>query len=151
MSHAPTAARPALTYLTVQDMLWLNLQLTKQSRPFPFAKLEEATFLQYGYGASQDLLGQAARFMTGFAKLAPFGEKDKQTALLGTVAFLRANGYRLNVPVSEAASWVERVTSGQIKADEAIQQLALADDHGHEPSVVECLRSALAEYGAQLR
>ncbi len=43
----------SLKYLTVQDMLWINLQATKKVQHFRYALLEEATYYQYGYGASR--------------------------------------------------------------------------------------------------
>ena len=93
-----------LNYLTVQDMLWINLQVTKKVNSYHFMKLEEGTFYQYGYGASTDLMSQAARFVKGFAKNAPFADGNDMTALVGFLAFLRINGYQLDLPVSELKS-----------------------------------------------
>ena len=58
----------ALNYLTVQDMLFLNLQITKSVQPFDYARLEEAVFYQYAPGQSTDLVAQGARFLVGFSK-----------------------------------------------------------------------------------
>ncbi len=145
MSAIETPA--AMQYLTVQDMLWINLQLTKQSNDFNFATLEEATFCQYGYGGSQDVLGQAGKFLKGFIAKAPFsGKADDMTAFIGTVAFLAMNGYALDVPAAEVSSWIERVKSGQIDVAQAIPQLAKATHGHHAPSAIEAMKAALAQY-----
>ena len=89
-------ATDALVYLTVQDMLYINLQATKKVNAFDFARLEEGTFYQYGYGPSKDLLRQAQRFSKGFLKNAPFTEGNELTALIGTLAFLEVNGYTID-------------------------------------------------------
>src|SRR5436309_1228008 len=86
-----------LKYLTIQDILWINLQLTKKVQHFNYARLEEATFYQYGYGASRDLPRQAGRFLAGFLKLHPLDAGNEATAFLGCVAFLLLNGRRINI------------------------------------------------------
>jgi hypothetical protein len=88
-------AMAGLRYLTVQDMLWIHHQVVGDVQPFDYAKLEEATYCQYG---------QAARFLTGFAKMAPFPSGNEAAAFVGFVAFLRANGYDLDASDSQAAS-----------------------------------------------
>ncbi len=142
-----TEAPAAIQYLTVQDMLWINLHITKESNAFNYATLEEATFYQYGYGGSHDVLGQAARFLKGFMANAPFaGKGDDLTAFVGCVAFLAMNGYQFEVPRAEAGSWIERVKSGQVDVAQAILQLAKpASDH-HAPSAIDAMKSALASY-----
>lgn len=140
-----TAELEAIQYLTVQDILWINLQVTKRSNPFPYAKLEEATFLQYAYGQSRDVLGQAARFMKGFIAMAPFGDGDRETAFLAGAAFLELNGYELAIPPAEAAAWIERVATGQVDPANALAQLA-HPAHGHGNGHAECLRETVARY-----
>jgi prophage maintenance system killer protein len=150
MDTAVSDAPRTLEYLTVQDMLWVNLQLAKVANPFNYALLEEATFYQYGYGESHDLIGQAAKFLTGFAKKQPFyGKHDAETAFIGCIAFLALNGKSLEVPVGETRSWLERVTSGQIDAKAAIEQL-VKPSHDHHPDPAACLKAALAKYGRAL-
>lgn len=150
MDTAVSEAPRTLEYLTVQDMLWVNLQLTKKSNPFDYALLEEATYYQYGYGGSLDLVAQAARFLTGFAKKQPFhGQADAATALIGCVAFLALNGQTLDLPAGEVKSWLDRITGGQIDAQQAISQLA-KPGHDHHPAPAACLKAAIAKYGAAL-
>ena len=144
-------AAPALNYLTVQDMLWVNLQLTKSTNGFDYALLEEATFYQYGYGQSSDLIGQAAKFLVGFAKKKPFGGKaDAETALIGCLAFLAINGHHVALPAEEVSSWLTRVVGGQIDAHEALSQLAQPTGGHHSATPAESLRAALATYGPKL-
>src|SRR5581483_12126113 len=71
-------------YLTVQDVLWINQELTKKECEFKYAQLEEATYYQYGYGKSRDVLKQAGTFLQGFLKMRPFSEGSPQTALIAT-------------------------------------------------------------------
>ena len=61
-----------LLYLTVQDLLWINLQVTGTVNKFDYARLEDGAFYQYGYGKSKDLLAQAARFYPGLKHKAAF-------------------------------------------------------------------------------
>jgi len=83
----------SLKYLTVQDILWVNFQLTRKSSPFDYAKLEEAVYYQYSYGDSDELVIQAARFLSGFSKQSPFEGANDPTAFVGTMTFLRVNGF----------------------------------------------------------
>lgn len=98
MHHRPMA----LHYLTVQDVLTLNLQITGAPQPFDYARLEEAVFYQYAPGQSDDLVRQAARFLSGFVKMRPFAEGNEACAFAGTVAFLQGNGLRTTAEDSNA-------------------------------------------------
>lgn len=141
-----TAQSTATQYLTVQDILWINRQITKQTNAFDFEKLEQATFYQYGYGISSNILKQAAHFLNGFMKNAPFGIGDDATAFIGFVAFLNLNGYVLNLPDREAADWAKRVKTGGVKAEEAVEKLTQLSAGHHENDPQGCMRLALAAY-----
>ncbi len=145
-----TVQSTATNYLTVQDILWINLQVTKQTNLFDFAKLEEATFYQYGYGVSSNILSQAASFLQGFMKNAPFGSGDDATAFIGFVAFLSLNGYELNLPDAEAGNWTKRVKNGEIKAEEAVGRLTQLTGGHHEGDPQYCMRQAFAAYPATI-
>lgn len=56
-----------MRYLTVQDMLWISLQVVGRPQKFQYAKLEEATFTQYIYGESQAPIEHAIRFFDRLA------------------------------------------------------------------------------------
>ena len=81
-----------MRYLTVQDLLWINLQVTQKSNPFEFDKLEESVNYQYGYGGSCDVLAQAENFLSGFKRNAPFSAGNDKTAEVAHRAFLLLNG-----------------------------------------------------------
>ena len=87
----------AIQYLTVQDILWINLQVTGSPQDFRYADLEEATFYQYGYGGSTDLISQAARFLAGFMKKKPLTAGNQETAFFGCLAFLKLNGVDMEI------------------------------------------------------
>lgn len=131
-----------LNYLTVQDMIWINHCVTGQVFPFRYDALEEATFFQYGYGASSDLKGQAARFLPGFAKMQPFAEGNAATGFVGFVTFLRANGMDLKVSASEARKLMESpaadwITSAPIHEGKAV--------HG-EPDMHAIVEGVIADF-----
>ncbi len=111
----------AMQYLTVQDMLWLNLEVTKGTQEFAFDRLEEAVFYQCGYGGSTDTIGQAARFVTGFVKMSPFARGNESCALVGLIAFLTANGYKLQKGDEDAAAFAESLWVNPSGAREAIE------------------------------
>lgn len=135
-------------YLTVQDMLWLNLQATGAVNPFDFMKLEEGTYYQYAYGGVSDLMAQAARFLTGFRRNAPFAEGNERTALLGALTFLSMNGYELGA-LGEAEQAALDGAGDEATAAAAMQAVArpkpefhaeLAPDvHAHAEAVLEAL------------
>ncbi len=120
----------ALNYLTVQDVLFLNLKLTGTPQSFEYEKLEEATFYQYAPGQSTDLAKQGARFLTGFVKMQPFSSGNEATAFAGLVVFLEANGKALRLSDDEAAGWVAALLNVRDLAEEAIKE-RLLDSSAH--------------------
>lgn len=93
-----------VSYLTVQDMLWISQLVTGKVLPFDYARLEEGTYFQYAYGRSADVPAQAARFLEGFAQKAPFPEGNEAAAFVGFATFLRLNGYDLDASDAQAAA-----------------------------------------------
>ena len=136
-------------YLTVQDMLWINLQLTKQINRYEFARLEEATYYQYGYGTSKSLTAQATRFLTGFSKLAPFSAGSKGSAFVGFVAFLRLNDADLNVKPADVVKWVESALANPAMIESCIAATH-SHEHGHNPPTRQMIQSVLTDYAAVL-
>ena len=102
---------PQLQYLTLQDVLWINTLVTGMPQPFRFLELEEATFYQYGYGASTELISQAGRFLAGFWRLKPFEAGNQATGFLACLAYLRLNGAAITLRDAEAADWVKQVAA----------------------------------------
>lgn len=95
-------ARAAVRYLTVQDLIWINLQVTGNVYTFDYAMLEEAACFQYGYGSSTSLESQAARLFWAFANKRPFTRGNEATGFVGMHALLRING--LHMPLTDKAS-----------------------------------------------
>jgi death-on-curing protein len=147
-----------LHYLTVQDILWINLQATKKVQHFSYAKLEEATYYQYAYGESNELVGQAARFLSGFLKMRPLDAGNEATAFIGLVTFLHINGLRLNIDDSSAAEWIRISSISTEVAREALAAITEAEHDHHSPirpdiraairGVMERYPSAIADLAA---
>lgn len=113
--------------LTVQDVLWINLQVTNKVQHYQFAKLEEAVFYQYAYGSSTGLVPQTNRFVSGFLRMHPFDAGNEGTAFVAAAAFLLLNGKELGVKIGDAAAWIE---GAKTKAVDVAPLLAdAADSH----------------------
>lgn len=143
-----------LNYLTVQDMMWVNLQVTGEPQNWNFARLEEAVFLQYGYGESAELERQAARFITRFAALRPFSHGNEACALVGAIGFLEINGRGLYLEDSEAASFYRELVSDPSHAKEKLTVKLLEHDiHTHHgtPPVREILGDVLARFDGAIK
>lgn len=131
-----------LHYLTVQDILWINLQATKKVQHFSYAKLEEATYYQYAYGESNELIGQAARFLSGFLKMRPLEAGNEATAFIGLATFLHINGLRLSVEDGDGASWVQNASISHEAARGALVS-ATEPEHGHHSPIRPDVRAAI--------
>lgn len=125
MAHASDKPSLALRYLTVQDMLWINLQVTKKVNSFDFEKLEEAVFYQFGYGPSMDVIPQAERFAKGFADRSPFPSGNLATAFVGFASFLYLNGQSLEVEDGAAASWFAEIVTGNGNLRNKVRDMAI--------------------------
>jgi prophage maintenance system killer protein len=139
-------------YLTVQDVLWINQELTKKECDFKFAQLEEATYCQYGYGKSRDVLKQAGTFLQGFLKMRPFSEGSQQTAFIATLAFLTINGYDIHLEPDQAGALLESVAAKRITGEQAVKQIAQQSNRPPElnPAVRTHIRSLIQKYGEAL-
>src|SRR5688500_6656775 len=93
----------SLRYLTVQDILWINVQVTRKVNRYDYARLEEATFYQYAYGDSEELVKQAQRFLRGFVKQKPFEAGNEPTAFVACMAFLQMNGSGIGLSDEDAS------------------------------------------------
>jgi prophage maintenance system killer protein len=143
----------AVCYLSVQDILWINLQITKQVNRFHYATLEEGTFLQYGYGSSQNVLAQAAKFVAGFARLNPIADGNEATAFVACIAFLRLNDYEVRLKDSDALSWYHEATqsSDSMLHIERIAHPADQDHHELQPDVRAGIQSVLNDFPNTIR
>lgn len=138
-----------LRYLTVQDMIWINTQVTGQVQRFHFDTLEEVTYSQYGYGTSCDLLGQAARLLVGMIRYKPFADGNLRTAFIAVLTFLAINGYQVHLLAEEAGEWLRQVRECRLQPEEALQQVMRVDASHREREVHEVALELIHRY-AQL-
>jgi prophage maintenance system killer protein len=122
-----------LHYLTVQDVLWINLQVTKKVQHFQYARLEEATFFQYAYGPTQGLFAQAARFGAGFVRLHPFDAGNAATAFVGLLAFVGLNGHVPTFEDDQALAWFRPIQDGKAGTATLESGFALAEHSERSP------------------
>lgn len=140
-----------MNYLTVQDMLWINLRVTGKPSQWHFMKLEESTFYQFAYGKSTDTVGQAARFVSGFASKAPFSAGNEATAFVAALTFLRINGLQFNLSDDAGSNWFAKATNKD-QAHSAIEEilgLEHGDEFGHhedESAIKEIADSIVVQY-----
>ena len=142
-----------LHYLTVQDILWINLQVTKKVQHFSYAKLEEATFYQYAYGDSHELLDQAGRFLAGFVKMHPVDAGNEATAFVGFATFLAINGVKLRLDDPEAGAWFAAASVSMEAARSALNTVTEADAHhhgDHKPDIRAAVRAMMECYSGTL-
>jgi prophage maintenance system killer protein len=132
-------------YLTVQDVLWIHLQIAKKKGTFSFAKLEEATSYQYAYGKSHDVTAQAARFFPGFVKMSPFGNADQAVAFVSGLTFLELNGLTLKPSVKDPAKWFGLLSDSATSLDNVLE--GTEPSHGdHHASCREVAKAIISKY-----
>jgi death-on-curing protein len=119
-----------MRYLTVQDMLWINLQVTGQPQKFVYSTLEEATFTQYVYGDTMPAAEHAARFLTGWAKFQPFSDGNELTGVVAFLTFLKLNGLELTGVTGNPVAWAESVNHDRAAVLAAISE---GEHHHGEP------------------
>lgn len=135
-------------YLTVQDVLWLHLQLTGRPPRFRYAALEEATFQQYGYGSSLDVPAQAQRVLAAFVKKRPFDQANTASGLVVALAFLAINGYDLALDDAELKR-VMTAGEGASEAPDLTPHIVPARERDHaEAETRAVVESILGRYAA---
>jgi len=140
-----------IQYLTVQDHLWINFQVTKKQNQFNFDKLEEGVFYQYGYGNSNDVINQAGRYAVGFVQKHPFADGNSATAFIGLLTFLKMNGYDCELPIEEAANWFTTIGSSSDLASEKIRAIIVkTEHHNHTPEVAEIAKSVMETFAVAI-
>ena len=137
-----------MNYLTIQDILWIHLQLVGAPSDFQYATLEEGTNYQYGLGDSQDVLGQSKRFLLGFEKLAPFPSANAATAFVGAVSFLSLNGFTPKFSDSNASEILLKIKSGELSMDEAFAKES--NDH-HEIDERTAILGVMSKFSETIR
>lgn len=132
----------ALDYLTVQDVLWINLQVTGAPQTFRYEDLEEASFYQYAYGESKSLIPQASRFLSGFLKKKPFAAGNEATAFVACLAFLKVNGTDLKL--DDSLGWFTAVQNGTHEAQDAIEKHRVQAHHHHQMEIRDAISGVLS-------
>lgn len=135
-------------YLTVQDHLWINLNVTREQSQWNFAKLEEATFYQYNYGQSNDPIAQAARYAVGFPKKQPFEKGNDATAFVGLLTFMGINGFQFTVEPADAENWFRELLAHPNDARSRIGDAFEQDEHAHGAEVESVGGEVLARFGS---
>ncbi|MDW8051190.1 MAG: hypothetical protein RMJ83_01785 [Armatimonadota bacterium] len=133
-------------YLTLQDLVWINMEVTKSPQRYSYDRLEEATYYQYSYRKSRHVPLQAARFLWGYLKYRPFSAGNLATALIAVLAFLEINGYETHLPVEQAAEWVLQVFHRRKHPLDAIRQIAVPALGGKQPTPLRELVHHLIEH-----
>lgn len=135
-------------YLTVQDILWINHEVCKRECEFKYAQLEEATFCQYGYGQSQDVLAQAASLLQGFIRMRPFEAGNRATAFIATLVFLAINGYDTKLDPANAYQLAIDVSDRRKSGQEAIAEIATESTEPPDlkPNVRTQVRNMISKY-----
>ncbi len=132
-------------YLTVQDIIWIHLQITNKQGKFSFDKLEEAASYQYAYGKSHDVVSQAARFFRGFSILNPFESGNSAVGFVSGIVFLELNGLSFNPKEKDLAQWHMRAIDSSTSKT-AIESGTEAAHEGHQMSAREVTKLVLERY-----
>ena len=140
-----------LHYLTVQDILWINQQVTERVHHFSYAKLEEATYYQYSYGESKSVVHQAARFLTGFPRMRPLDAGNEATAFVGCLTFLQINGMTIDLKDGKGAEWLESILMKKVDAETAINSIAKPATDSHATlEIRKTVKDLLSEFPCTL-
>lgn len=113
-----------MEYLTTHDLVWINNSITGGASPYNYVTLESAMAGQYSYGQSQDVPAQAANLLSRLLFNRPFQTGNQRTALVATLAFLKANGYQTRVSDEQAAQIIQDVMTHTLTPTQAIADLA---------------------------
>ena len=139
-----TEPQAAMHYLTVQDILWINHEATREVLPYKYAQLEEATFGQYAYGESSDAITQAAKFLSSFGRLRPFEHGNRATAFIAVLTFLSLNGYTIALKPENALTWYEKASGRASDARAAILN-AIAEGDPQPMDIKPAVRTAVRD------
>jgi len=136
-------------YLTTQDVLWINHQITGESYAFREAELLEVVSQQYTYGANHDFLSNAARFATAFQGRDVIDHAGLATNFVALLAFSKLNGYDVTLTDEAAAGWYTEIGKDRFKAAEALEVGLRREEHQHDshnPPVRVTVQDVIAAY-----
>ncbi|MCZ7579780.1 MAG: Fic family protein [Fimbriimonadaceae bacterium] len=138
-------------YLTVQDMIWLNLQVTRTPLSFDALALEAATHAQYSYGSNNDILKQAGQLLFAFDRKHPFQRGNEATGFVATVTFLAVNGMFLEIEDEGGVSWYRKAIASASSAEESIRNATHEFESKHEGEIVQVARGVMNRYAETTR
>ncbi|MEJ5170018.1 MAG: hypothetical protein WHU10_03435, partial [Fimbriimonadales bacterium] len=123
--------------LTVQDILWINFRLVGKTVPFDYAILEDASYCQYQLGKSLDVPRQA------MVRRKPFAEGNAETGLIATAAFLKLNGFELDLGGRDPLAWAQSFDGESLES--LCSPVPRADDE--EPDVSGAIAEEMERLG----
>lgn len=144
-----TEPQTGIHYLTIQDILWINHEVTGEVLPYKHLQLEEATFGQYKYGGSTSVVDQAATFLSAFGRLRPFERGNRATAFVAVLSFLKLNGHQLVLDPARAVEWFEKASGRTSDAKAAILNAisdGVAQPDDLKPAVRTTVRDVIKAY-----
>lgn len=110
-----------IRYLTAQDALWLNQQITGVTPTFELGRLDDGISFQYALGKATDLPRMASQLAKGMVIKRPFSVGSRTTALAAFLTFCSLNELE---PIGDLATIVDRALKGEIVAK-------THEGHGH--------------------
>ena len=110
-----------LEYLTPQDILWINLEITGATNELDAELLEEAASHLYSYVKIPNPIYQVGDFLETFLRIHPFNKGNQRTAFISMLAFLTLNGYEFIIPGSEVLMWIKSVEDKRVRGLTAIR------------------------------
>ncbi len=132
-------------YLTVQDILWIHLQVTGSVSPFDYAKLEDGAYFQYNYGRHADELSQAGRFLPGLARKQAFPHGNEAVAFVACLAFLKLNGIELDLKDANGTQFMHEALVHE-SALEPLRRWVKDIREPHGETVQDTVLEILAEF-----
>ena len=137
-------------YLTVQDVLWIHLQIAKKPGKFSFASLEEATSYQYAYGKSHDVLAQASRFFSGFIVKSPFDSANRAVAFAAGIVFLELNGLDFKPVEKDLVWWLDQAAI-PASSKAIIESSTAPSEHAHRVESRVVAKAVMEKYGSTIK
>lgn len=117
-----------MRYLTTHDIAFINSLVTGKIQPPNYITLESAMAAQYSYGPGDEIANRASILLRRLVTTPSFVSGNSRTALIATLSFLSANGYKITVTDEEVVGAIQSFTSQKISAIEAVRQLGLEAD-----------------------
>lgn len=135
-----------MTYLSIQDFVWINHKVTRHVHPFEYSRLEDGVYCQYGYGTSKNLFEQAKKLLVGLNSQAPFKKGNRATAWIGFVAFLTCNGAKIKLSDDNALPWLDAFFAGPNAVYVAESCEVIPSELAHDLDVASAIEAASNQF-----